>query len=227
MNKNVIAFCFLAFGDEHINETNVLIDNIKNNILGNFEFYVATNDVNSITKNATTVIYITEKFNYNHKRYPIEEALKNCNTIIFIDSDHSIKNINGNIVCIDYLDDGLYGTVNTHDVTNDYLKKLSNLSNNENPINNIFEHMFLLKLSDDKQKQKFIQNWNYIFNQTRNLALPTNGLDGSQEGLIIHLSAKKSNINIIDVFPTGGEIVGVFNMFYHFCVETSIKRKIF
>lgn len=219
MNKDVIAFCFLAFGDEHINETNILIDNIKNNIVGNFEFYVATDDVNSITKNATNIIDIKEKFNYNHKRYPIEEALKKHNTILFIDSDHSIVNTDINIECIDYLDDGLYGTINTHYVTNDYLKKISNLSNNETPINNIFEHIFLLKLNDSKKKNKFIENWNHIFNETKNLAFPTNGLDGSQEGLIIHLSAVKSSINIIDIFPTGGEIVGFFNMFYHFCIE--------
>lgn len=217
MNK--IGICILAIGDEHIVESLNLINSIKEIVEYNFDYYVSTDKPEMfIGENIKTKI-ITEDFNYNLKRIPIELGLEHTDTVIFLDSDTiAIKNINFRE--IENVRDGVYGSLfyNLTKLNNEnYYKKLFEISKNDK-IPYFFEHNFMIKLSDVEKRKKFIQNWNYIHDETKHLQNHSKGRCGSGEGIIIGLSCVLSEIEVIDIVVEN-EYLQYSIIFHHYCDE--------
>jgi hypothetical protein len=86
------ALCFLAYGDEHIQEFN----NLCYNLLKRDEtphIFVLTDDKSKIDNLPVSVLETREEFNFNLKRHIIEEAFKLYDTIILLDTDIEIKSL--------------------------------------------------------------------------------------------------------------------------------------
>jgi hypothetical protein len=215
-----ISICLLAIGDEHIKESLNLINSIKRIIKYNFNYYVGTDKPEMFIGENIITKKITENFNYNLKRVPIEMGLEHGSTIIFLDSDNvAINDID--FEQLEKVDDGCYGTI-YHDKlvnvdNNSYYEKLHNFSKNKY-IPHFFEHQIMIKLSDIQKRKRFIDNWELIYNETKDVQIHSKGRHGSEEGLIIGLSCVLSDINIIDIVIKN-ETIQYFNVFHHYCEE--------
>jgi hypothetical protein len=151
----------------------------------------------------------------------IENSLKEFNTILFLDTDIFIRDgINFSI--LDNLEDCMYaeaivGMDELRDVygsleyMKEYLYELSKMHTEELFLIN--EGLFILQLSDDKQKEDFIRYWKEIDIQTRPYHKLAYDLPGAMEGLIIWIAIQKSNIKLK---LAEGEILKMFNLITHF-----------
>ena len=102
----MFCFSFLAYGEEHIKEFNIVAKSILK-LNTNYKIIVGTDSPSDIVEGVYTVIKINEPFNYNLKRIVIEHSLKEFNTILFLDTDIFIRyGINFSI--LDNLEDGMY-----------------------------------------------------------------------------------------------------------------------
>jgi hypothetical protein len=201
------ALCFLAYGDEHIVEFNTISKQI---LLSNpkVHIFVLTDDKSKIDNSSITIIETQEEFNFNLKRYIIEEALKEYDTIVLLDTDIKILN-NSFSFLSEITDDGIYvkwiDNRLTHngvrlDVNNNsYLIELTKFNKTKLPIRFIPEYCVILRLSDLDTKTKFIENWNHIYTNTIDIQPKDRhyGLHGAIEGCIMYVSCLNSNIPII------------------------------
>jgi hypothetical protein len=225
MNK--IGICILAMGDEHIKESLNLICSIKKIIEYNFDYYVVTDKPEMFIDIDIKTKKITESFNYNLKRLSIEFGLEHTDTIFFLDSDNiAINNVNFNE--IKDIKDGFYGSIFYNPIKDNnnekYYDKLFEISKTDK-IPYFFEHNFLIKLSDVEKRKKFIENWNYIFEEIKDVQTHSKGFSGSGEGIIIGLSCVLSEIEIIDIVVEN-KYIQYFNVFHHYCEELD-KSKYF
>ena len=221
-----IGICLLAIGDEHIEESLNLINSITTIIKYNFNYYVGTNKPKRFIGENIMTKKITENFNYNLKRIPIQMGLEHGCTIIFLDSDNvAINDID--FEQLEKVEDGCYGTIFHSPIkvdNNPYYEKLHNFSKNKN-IPHFFEHQIMIKISDTQKRKQFIDNWELIYQETKDVQTQSRGLYGSEEGLIIGLSCVLSDINIVDIVIKN-ETIQYFNVFHHYCEELD-KSKYF
>ena len=80
----MFCFCFLAYGEEHIKEFNIVAKSILK-LNSNYKIIVGTDSPIDIIDGVYQTILINEPFNYNLKRIVIEHSLKEFNTILFFD----------------------------------------------------------------------------------------------------------------------------------------------
>lgn len=200
------ALCFLAYGDEHINEFNDVSNNI---LLHNPEvhIFVLTNDVSKIDNPSVTIIETQEEFNFNLKRYVVGEAFKQYDTIILLDTD---IRINASFNFINQIEtDGMYVKwvdpqlthkgVRLNNQNNEYCIQLNKLNNNFLPIQFIPEFCVIIKITDIQKRMEFIERWGEIHNTIKEIE-PTDrhyNLNGAIEGCIMFLSCLDNNIPII------------------------------
>lgn len=199
------AFCFLAHGEEHIEEFNIVAESLLK-LNNKFNIFVGTDSPTDITDGVYKIIKIEDEFNFNLKRVIIEEALKEFDTIIFLDTDIFIRNgidfsvINNltnntiyadEIVSMDKLKD-VYGSL---DYMKEYLDILTPIINT--PLFLIHEGLFILKTTDTT-KDNFLRIWKEIDLQTRSYQKMAYGVLGAMEGLIIYISLVKSGIKIVE-----------------------------
>jgi len=197
------AFCFLAYGDEHIDEFNIVADSLLN-LNKEFKIFVGTDSSDKLIDGIYKIITIDEEFNFNLKRNVIEVALNEVDTIIFLDTDifirngidfSVIKNLNNNtiyadeIVGLEKLKD-VYGSL---DYMQEYLDILTPMI--DTPLFLIHEGLFILKTTNET-KDNFLNNWKEIDLQTRPYQKMAYGVLGAMEGLIIYISLIKSGIKI-------------------------------
>jgi hypothetical protein len=201
------ALCFLAYGDKHIVEFNTISKQI---LLSNpkVHIFVLTDNKSKIDNSSITIIETQEEFNFNLKRYVIEEALKLYDTIVLLDTDIKIVN-NSFSFLSDITSDGMYtkwiDNRLTHDgirldvSNNSYLIELTKFNKTKLPIRFIPEYCLILRLTDLDTKTKFIENWDYIFTNTKHVQPKDrhDGLSGAVEGCIMYVSCLNSNIPII------------------------------
>lgn len=215
MNK--IGICILSIGDEFILETINLINSVKANIEYNFKFYIGTDKPDNFIGENITTILITDEFNYNLKRIPLEKSLNECDIVIFLDSD-SVALRNVDFKNLEEVDDALYGLIyNDYNYENlkEYHDVIFDMNNNDKNIPYIFEYIFIIKLNDQNKKNNFIENWNMIFNETQKQQPLSKFKNGSNEGLIIGLSCLMSDIKIVDPI-VNSEMFQYFGVFHHY-----------
>jgi hypothetical protein len=232
-----IGVCFLAFGEEHINEFNNISSQIHD-----VNIYVCTDNSSAIT---TAVSIIEEKkvFNFNLKYKAIEQAFKYHNTLIVLDTDVKLNPVL-NLDNLDNLDDGLYtiwagisqkyrgekistyqllSNTSQFDELNDYGNSLKQFGADINNIYFFDEYFFVLKISDDDTKTKFIQTWKEIY-ETTIISQPKDRhefkLNGAIESLIISLACHKCGIPILSKI----QLKTFFNSITHYG-STPIKTK--
>ena len=162
----MFCFCFLAYGEEHINEFNIVAKSILK-LNTNFKIIVGTDSPTDIINGVYDIIQINEGFNYNLKRVVIEHAFKEFDTILFLDTDIFIKT-GVDFSILDELNDGMYaaeivGLDTLKDVygsleyMREYLDELTKIYSNEFFL--IHEGIFVLELKNNKQKEDFIKYW--------------------------------------------------------------------
>ena len=212
-----IAACFLAYGDEHINEFNGVVANLQNNC-NVIDIIVATDSPDKILNKNVKIIRIYDEFNYNQKLISIEYALTNYDTILFMDTDILPSN-HIDFSLISNLADGVYpswhGTLQQHfrkplsiesilngtskfEDVNVYGKKLKEILGSN--VNSFFmdEFLFILKISDSDTKKNYIKAWKQLHTATKEIS-PFDrygNQNGSLEGIIISSSAYMANLNI-------------------------------
>lgn len=216
----MFCFCFLAYGEEHINEFNIVAKSILK-LNTNYKIIVGTNSPTDITEGVYKIIHIEEEFNYNLKRIVIKESLKEFDTILFLDTDIFIRN-GANFKALDNLEDSIYvaelvdldglrDVYGSLDYMKEYLEELNKIYSDK--IFLIHEGLFALEIKDKKQKDDFIRHWEEIDFQTRPYHKLAYDLPGAMEGLIIWIAIQKSNIKIKLM---EGEIEKLFNLISHF-----------
>lgn len=196
-------FCFLAHGEEHIEEFNIVAESLLK-INKDFKILVGTDEPLEITDGVYKTILIEEEFNFNLKRIVIEEALKEVDTIIFLDTDIFIRN-GIDFSVINNLDnntiyaDEIVGLPKLKDVYGslDYMKEYLDILTPiiETPLFLIHEGLFILKTTNET-KDLFLKTWEQIDSQTRPYQKMAYGVLGAMEGLIIYISLIKSGISI-------------------------------
>lgn len=216
----MFGICFLAYGEEHIEEFNIVAESLLE-LNKDFKIFVGTDKPDSIPINVYKIIEIKEEFNFNLKRIIIEEALKEFDTIIFLDTDifirngidfSVVKNLQDNtiyadeIVSMDKLKD-VYGSL---DYMKEYLDILIPMI--DTPLFLIHEGLFILKTTDDT-KDNFLRIWKEIDLQTRPYQKMAYGVLGAMEGLIIYISLIKANITIE---LAKGDIRNLYSHIAHF-----------
>lgn len=216
----MFCFCFLAYGEEHINEFNIVAKSILK-LNTNFKIIVGTDSPSDIINGVHDIIQINEGFNYNLKRLVIEQAFKEFDTILFLDTDIFIRyGINFSI--LDNLEDGMYaaeivGLDKLRDVygsleyMREYLDELSKIYMDELFL--IHEGIFVINLSDVEQKKDFIKYWKEIDIQTRPYHKLAYDLPGAMEGLIMWIAVQKSNIKLTLM---EGKIENLFRCIRHY-----------
>jgi hypothetical protein len=196
-------FCFLAHGEEHIEEFNIVAESLLK-INKNFKIFVGTDEPSEIIDGIYNTILIQEEFNFNLKRIIIEEALKEVDTIIFLDTDIFIRNgidfsvinnLDNNTIYADEIVNLLklkdaYGSL---DYMQEYLDILTPMI--DTPLFLIHEGLFILKTTNET-KDSFLNNWKEIDLQTRPYQKMAYGVLGAMEGLIIYISLINSGIKI-------------------------------
>ena len=193
----MFGICFLAYGDEHINEFNHISTQLKS-IKGCGEIFVCTNDKSKITTDCT-IIETNEPFNYNLKRIPIKHALEKYDTIMFMDTDH-IFSSNIDFSILSNLEQGFY-----YKWMNDKVYFMDNLIKpndieygtiiqqlTDKPLMFLDECIFVLKTN---KGNLFSNWWEILHNITLNIQ-PNNSNPGAIEGLIIYSSILNSNIKL-------------------------------
>jgi hypothetical protein len=191
------ALCFLAYGDEHINEFNEVCSKIlQTHPLSNI--FVLTNDESKIHNHSINIIKTQEAFNFNLKRYVIAEAFKLYDTIIMMDTDVDIKSFK---YISDINSDGMYVKWITPKLThkgnqlnmynNVYCVELSKLNMHKVPIQFIPEFCIYLKITNIEKRKQFIERWSNIHNSIQQFE-PTDrhaDLNGAIEGCIMYLTS--------------------------------------
>jgi hypothetical protein len=199
----MFGICFLAYGDEHINEFNIVLDSLLT-FNKDLKIFVGTDKPNKIGKGIYKTIKIDDEFNFNLKRIVIEEALKEYDTILFLDTDifiingidfSVINNLNNNTIYADEIVNmnklkDVYGSL---DYMKEYLDILTPMI--DTPLFLVHEGLFILKTTNET-KDLFLKNWREIDLQTRPYQKMAYDLLGAMEGLIIYISLIKSNISI-------------------------------
>jgi hypothetical protein len=205
-----IGICSIAFGKEHVDECKNLIKQVSS------DFYVLTDDDTLIADN---VIVDKTTFNFNKKRIPISEAFKKHDIVICLDTDVNFK-VNINEDLFNDIEDGLYvkwmggiELIKEHKLSitqilksktpfediNEYGKSLIQCGANESNICFFDEYMFVLKISNQDTKDRFITNWESIYNKTID-SQPKDrhgdNLNGAIESLIISLACYLSEIKL-------------------------------
>jgi len=216
----MFCFSFLAYGEEHIKEFNIVAKSILK-LNPDYKIIVGTDSPIDIIDGTYNIIEINEPFNYNLKRIVIEHSLKEFNTILFLDTDIFIRyGINFSI--LDNLEDGMYAAEivglaklcdagGSLEYMREYLDELGKIYKDELFLIN--EGIFILNLSDINQKKYFIKYWKEIDIQTRPYHKLAYDLPGAMEGLIMWIAVQKSNIKLTLM---EGEIEKLFNFISHF-----------
>jgi len=216
----MFCFCFLAYGEEHINEFNIVAKSILK-LNTNFKIIVGTDNPEDIIHGVYDIIQINEGFNYNLKRLVIEHAFKEFDTILFLDTDIFIKT-GVDFSILDELNDGMYaaeivGLDRLKDVygsleyMREYLDELTKIYSNEFFL--IHEGIFVLELKNNKQKEDFIKYWKEIDIQTRPYHKLAYDLPGAMEGIIIWIAIQKANIKLTLM---EGKIENLFRCIRHY-----------
>jgi hypothetical protein len=200
------AICFLAYGNEHINEFNIICNSLLT-LNANLNIFVCTNDVSKINNKNINIIETAKQFNYNLKRESIKFALKKFDTILCMDTDMVLRNNIDFSIIDNLLEDGLYLTqspyrvfryrgqlVSSYGILNNtnYGKLLKEYANT-NDLYFSDEQIFVLKIKDKSKKENFINHWDYIFDNFQPIELNEYGM---YEGLNIYTSAKLSELSI-------------------------------
>jgi hypothetical protein len=216
----MFCFCFLAYGEEHIKEFNIVAKSILK-LNTDYKIIVGTDSPVDIIDGVYRTILINEPFNYNLKRIVIEHSLKEFNTILFLDTDIFIRyGIDFSI--LDNLVDGMYAAeivgldelrdvYGSLDYMKEYLDELSKIHTDQLFL--IHEGLFILNLSDTKQKEDFIKYWEEIDVQTRPYHKLAYDLPGAMEGIIIWIAIQKANIKLTLM---EGKIENLFRCIRHY-----------
>jgi len=220
------GICFLAYGKEHINEFNAAADSLLR-LNKDFKIFVATDNPDNIIKGVYSITKIEESFNFNLKRVVIESALKEVDSILFLDTDvyvnkdtnfsiidTIINNTNestiyaAEVVDLDKLRD-VYGSL---DYMKDYLDILTPMI--DTPLLLVHEGIFVLKITNKIQKNNFLNLWKELDLQTRPYQKLAYNLLGAMEGIIMYISLVKSNIKI--ELPIDENIKYLYSKIIHF-----------
>ena len=223
------AICSLAYGDEHINEFNLLCKSLLS-IDNSLVIYVCTDDKTKIENQSINIVETVESFNYNLKRVSIETAFEKYDTILFLDTDMFV-NKSVDFSAIDKIDrDGFHTsstpyTVFTHQDERisvlrllrdtDYGRIIRKLNNDSEDLTFLDEQLFIIKITDKEKRKQFIDNWENIFQKTKHYHIKDKVYQNSgiYEGLIISLACRLANVDIIHKY----EILNIFyNAFSHF-----------
>jgi hypothetical protein len=215
-----VGICSLVFGQQHSIEFYNMIKNINNNPI-----YAFTNNPKLEKKDNLHITYSDSNFNFNLKRFAIGEALNKHDTIVCLDTDICFT-YDFEFDNIDNIEDGLYvswkGLVQKYKGNklsiNQIINKKSGISEidtygdaliecgaTSDNISFFDEFAFILKLSNNRTKNRFLNMWNKIYTQTESKQ-PTDRhdeqLSGALESLIISLVCSNCNIPIISNHPT-------------------------
>lgn len=215
-----MVFCFLAYGEEHINEFNIVAKSLLK-LNSEYKIIVGTDCPERLTEGIYKTVKIKESFNYNLKRVVIEEALKEFDMLMFLDTDIFLRTgidfsiLNkisdgmyvAEVVDLDKLRD-IYGSL---DYMKEYLDKLRSIYSEELFL--IHEGYFVLKLKNKEQKENFVSYWKKIDTQTRPYQRLAYDLPGAMEGIIMWIAAQKSGIR---VRLPGTKVRRVFERISHF-----------
>ena len=197
------ALCFLAYGNEHITEFN----NLQNYLLS-YPTYVLTDNKNLISSNTPYIIETEEEFNFNLKRYSVQEAFQKYDTIILLDTDVDIRTfdfideIKTDGMYVEWIDPKLtHKGIRLDSKNNKYLIELSKLNKHNLPIQFIPEYCIIIKISDVDKRKQFVERWSEIHNMVKDVE-PTDrhyDLNGAIEGCIMYLTCMDLNIPIIPI----------------------------
>jgi hypothetical protein len=227
-----IALSFLAYGEEHVSELNHLLFSLKK-YKDTLDIFIVKDKNSHLQNDGYSILEINEPFNYNLKRLPVRESLINHDIVLFIDTDTKIKNCN--LELLNNLKDGIYvnwvnnvdnifyeqqitlkgfidNTIKTH-INLDYFQKLESINVTNENILFIRESFFIIKLSDNIKKKRFIFNWDKLVNDMKFNEL-SNNKEGVMEGLLIYLSCILSDINVYDI-QKNKSVNKFFNDFNH------------
>lgn len=192
-----IGIAILAHGKTHIDESLDLLKSIKEKTNYEFDYYIATNDVNRFRHLIVNVIKIEGEFNYNLKMIPIEECMKYNDVTIFIDSDSIMMEdiyLNNFI----NLQEGLHAKIyENYPKIYPFYGALQNESGIED-VPHFFEFFFIIKLTSDNKKKTFFDNWRRLSEKTKPFHINSKGKSGANVGLFIGAACKISDIEIID-----------------------------
>lgn len=199
------GLCFLAYGDEHIDEFNV----VSNELLStnpNLNIFVVTDNKSKINANVN-IVECSEEFNFNLKRLAISEAFKQFDTIIMLDTD--VKVLNKSFSFMSEIEmDGMYvkwidnqlthksDRLNIHN--NEYCIELNKLNNTKLQIQFIPEYCVVIKIEDPIKRVQFIDRWGEIHNKIKDFE-PTDrhyDLNGAIEGCIMYLACLNLDIPV-------------------------------
>ncbi len=215
-----MVFCFLAYGDEHINEFNIVAKSLLN-LNSEYKIIVGTDCPDRLIEGIYKVVKIEEPFNYNLKRVVIEKALKEFDMLMFLDTDIFLRTgIDFSI--LDKVSDGMYvaevvtldklkDVYGSLDYMKEYLDELRSIYSEELFL--VHEGYFVLKLKSKEQKENFINYWEKVDTQTRPYQRLAYDLPGAMEGIIIWIAAQKSSIR---VRLPGAKVRRVFERISHF-----------
>jgi hypothetical protein len=216
----MFCFCFLAYGEEHINEFNIVAKSILK-LNTNFKIIVGTDSPSDIINGVHDIIQINEGFNYNLKRLVIEHAFKQFDTILFLDTDIFIKT-GTDFSVLNELNDGIYAAeIVGLDILKDVYGSLEYMREYLDELTKIYpkefflmhEGIFVLELKNNKQKEDFIKYWKEIDIQTRPYHKLAYDLPGAMEGIIIWIAIQKANIKLTLM---EGKIENLFRCIRHY-----------
>lgn len=225
-----LALCFLAYGDEHIKEFNLLADDLLY-YNSSIKIFVVTNNSNQINNKDINIIETKEEFNFNLKRYGVQEALKQYDDVLLLDTDLKFRdktfsflnNVESNGVYVPWIDKTLlHKDFRLTPDNNSYCKKLNHYNESEYRLMFIPEYCIYIKLSDDIDKENFILNWSYLYEETKDVQLldrENSKLKGAVEGCIIYLSCLNSNIPIKQ---SGDSLFGTITHYASNSITTSL-----
>ncbi len=200
------ALCFLAYGDEHIKEFNMVCNKIlSTHPLSNI--FVLTNDKSKIDNDSINIFEKKEDFNFNLKRYIIAEAFETYDTIVMLDTDIDIKSfekinlsINSDGMYVNWISPKLIHKGKALNMGDDeYCNELRKLNNYTYPIRFIPEFCIFLKISETKTRKEFVERWGYIHNSISKFE-PTDrhlNLNGAVEGCIIYSTCMDLGLPVI------------------------------
>lgn len=199
-----MIICSIAFGDEHIREYNALIDHVLN-INKDLKFIVTTDNPEKIDHRSYRIIPYYDPFNYNLKRISIEEALKETDTIFYLDTDVIVsKEIDFSIVSdlpknTFYINHLFDMSEQKKDGSMDYIKEyLMTIDENYQNLKLVGEAVFLLKC-DKTVGDRFIRAWEKLDTETRICQPVKNGNQGVMEGFIIWSAIIESGLDHHDI----------------------------
>lgn len=220
------GICCVAFGDEHIDEFNLLSQSLYN-INPDIHIYVYTNNGSKIIDKR---VYVTEsnlKWNFNLKKESIKIALSKHDTILFMDTDMYVKKDLNFDILNDFIDDGLYltriphkifkykegETISIHNMIHKtkYGEYIKTLVNDYNDLVFTEEQFFILKLSNQDKKDKFYEIWDIIYQNTKDLNSHKDSI--FEEGLNIYLACVLSDTTLHGI-KTSMKIL--YNYFVHY-----------